>query len=118
VRDLRTGALHDVSVRRKVVDTPNLEESVPATHTPAFEVASGARVVPINDLPTAARSASCSSVLVPDRDGRRQARRGSRPEASSRSNRSSEAERIRWVRRRDAWFHRRADFQPLEQVGA
>ena len=39
VRDLRTGALHDVSVRRKVVDARYLEASVPATHAPAFEVA-------------------------------------------------------------------------------
>jgi hypothetical protein len=29
-----------------------------------------------------------------------------------------EPERIRWVRPRDAWFHDRAEFQPLEQVGA
>jgi len=29
-----------------------------------------------------------------------------------------EPERIRWVRPRDAWFHDRADFQPLDQVGA
>jgi cation diffusion facilitator CzcD-associated flavoprotein CzcO len=63
VRDLRTGVLHDVSVRRKVVDARYLEASVPATHTPAFEVASGARVVPINDLPDAARSASRYAVL-------------------------------------------------------
>ena len=63
VRDLRTGALHDVSVRRRVVDARYLEASVPATHTPPFEVASGAGVVPINDLPAAARSASRYTVL-------------------------------------------------------
>jgi NAD(P)-binding Rossmann-like domain len=110
VRDLRTGALHDVSVRRRVVDARYLEASVPATHTPAFEVASGARVVPINDLPAAARSASRYTVL------------GSGKTAVDACtwllDNDVEPERIRWVRPRDAWFHRRADFQPLEQVGA
>ena len=110
VRDLRSGALRDVSVRRKVVDARYLEASVPATHTPAFEVASGARVVPINDLPAAARSAFRYTVL------------GSGKTAVDACtwllDNDVEPERIRWVRPRDAWFHHRADFQPLEQVGA
>jgi NAD(P)-binding Rossmann-like domain len=110
VRDLRTGVLHDVSVRRKVVDARYLEASVPATHTPTFDVASGARVVPINDLPAAARSASCYTVL------------GSGKTAVDACtwllDNHVEPERIRWVRPRDAWFHHRAHFQPLAQVGA
>jgi hypothetical protein len=110
VRDLRTGALHDVAVRRKVVDARYLEASVPATHTPSFDVASGARVVPINDLPAAARSAFSYTVL------------GSGKTAVDACtwllDNDVEPERIRWVRPRDAWFHHRADFQPLEQVGA
>ena len=55
IRDLGTGALHDVEVRRKLVDARYLEASIPATHEPSFEVAPGARVVPVNDLPAAAR---------------------------------------------------------------
>jgi hypothetical protein len=110
VRDLRTGALHDVAVRRKVVDARYLEASVPATHTPSFDAASGARVVPINDLPAAARSAFSYTVL------------GSGKTAVDACtwllDNDVEPERIRWVRPRDAWFHHRADFQPLEQVGA
>ena len=110
LRDLRTGLLHDVSVHRKVVDARYLEASVPATHAPAFAIASDARVVPINDLPAAARSASCYTVL------------GSGKTAVDACtwllDNDVEPERIRWVRPRDAWFHHRADFQPLEQVGA
>jgi hypothetical protein len=110
VRDLRTGALHDVAVRRKVVDARYLEASVPATHTLPFDVAPGARVVPINDLPAAARSAFSYTVL------------GSGKTAVDACtwllDNDVEPERIRWVRPRDAWFHHRADFQPLEQVGA
>jgi cation diffusion facilitator CzcD-associated flavoprotein CzcO len=110
VRDLRTGRLHPVSVRRRVVDARYLEASVPAMHTPGFEVAAGARVRPINDLPAAARSGSRYTVL------------GSGKTAVDACmwllDNDVEPERIRWVRPRDAWFHDRAHFQPLEQVGA
>src|SRR5271163_1568145 len=58
IRDLRTGELHDVAVRRKVVDARYLEASIPATHVVPFDVAPGVRVVPVNDLPAYARSVS------------------------------------------------------------
>ena len=110
VRDLNTGELHDVAVRRKVVDARYLEASIPATHAAPFDVASGARVVPINDLPTAARSASSYTVL------------GSGKTAADACtwllDNDVEPDRIRWIRPRDAWFHDRSHFQPLAQVGA
>src|ERR1700691_3984595 len=59
VRDLSTGEVHDVAVRRKVVDARYLEASIPATHAAPFQVAPGVRLVPINDLPAAAQ-ADCS----------------------------------------------------------
>lgn len=46
VRDLRTGEVQRVMVRRKVVDARYLEASVPATHTPTFAVAAPVRVIP------------------------------------------------------------------------
>lgn len=110
VRDLRSGELHDVAVRRKVVDARYLEASVPATHTPPFEVASGARLAPVGELPAAAGSTSSYTVL------------GSGKTAVDACawllDNGVEPERIRWVRPRDAWFHHRRDFQPLDQVGA
>lgn len=109
VRDLDTGALLDVAVRRRVVDARYLEASVPATHARPFEVAAGARVVPVNDLPAVSESASSFTVL------------GSGKTAVDACtwllDGGLEPDRIRWVRPRDAWFHDRADFQPLEQVG-
>ena len=39
VRDLRDSAVYDVVVRRRVVDARYLEASIPATHTPSFELA-------------------------------------------------------------------------------
>ena len=109
VRDLGTGELHDVAVRRKVVDARYLEASVPATHDLPFEVASGARLIPVNDLPGAARSGSSYTVL------------GSGKTAADACtwllDNDVEPDRIRWVRPRDAWFHDRRHFQPLQQVG-
>jgi NAD(P)-binding Rossmann-like domain len=110
VRDLSTGELHEVAVRRKVVDARYLEASIPATHAPPFQVASSARVVPVNDLPAASGSASCYAVL------------GSGKTAADACTwlleNGVEPDRIRWVRPRDAWFYDRSHFQPLEQVGA
>lgn len=110
VRDLSTGAIHDVAVRRRVVDARYLEASIPATHTPAFEVAPGVRLVPINDLPAAAQS-DCSYAVL-----------GSGKTAVDACiwllDNDVDPDRIRWIRPRDAWFYDRSHFQPLEQIGA
>jgi hypothetical protein len=107
---LTTGELHDVTVRRKVVDARYLEASIPATHVVPFEVAPGVRVVPVNDLPAYAGSASSYAVL------------GSGKTAADACmwllDNGVEADRIRWIRPREAWFNDRRHFQPLEQVGA
>ena len=110
IRDLSTGELHDVTVRRKVVDARYLEASIPATHTPPFELAPNVRLVPVNDLPAAAQSDGSYTVL------------GSGKTAADACtwllDNDVQPDRIRWVRPRDAWFYDRRHFQPLEQVGA
>ncbi|MBV9311738.1 MAG: NAD(P)-binding protein [Solirubrobacterales bacterium] len=110
VRDLSTGKVHDVSVRRSVVDARYLEASVPATHAVPFEVAPAVRVIPVNELPAAAQPASSYCVL------------GSGKTAADACiwllNNGVDPDRIRWIRPRDAWFYDRSYFQPLEQVGA
>jgi hypothetical protein len=110
VRDLSTGELHDVVVRRKVVDARYLEASIPATHARPFDVAPGARVIPVNDLPQTAGSASSYAVL------------GAGKTAADACcwllDNDVEPDRIRWIRPREAWFYDRRHFQPLEQVGA
>lgn len=110
VKDVGTGEVHTVTVRRRVVDARYLEASIPATHASPFEVAPGARLVPVNELPAAARSGSSYTVL------------GSGKTAADACNwlldNDVEPDRIRWVRPRDAWFYDRRHFQPLAQVGA
>jgi hypothetical protein len=109
VRDLRTGALHDVEVRRKLVDARYLEASIPAAHEPSFDVAPGARVVPVNDLPAAAGSGTRYTVL------------GSGKTAVDACiwllDNDVTPDRIRWVRPREHWFHHRRHFQTLDLVG-
>jgi len=63
IRDLSTGELSEVSVRRKVVDARYLESSIPATHAIPFYVDAAARLIPVNDLPAVAESASSYAVL-------------------------------------------------------
>ena len=110
IRDRRSEGLHEVEVRRKVVDARYLEGSIPATHAAPFDVAAGARLVPVGDLPAAARSGDSYAVL------------GAGKTAADAClwllEHGVEPDRIRWVRPRDAWFHDRRHFQPLEQVGA
>lgn len=108
VRDLASGDVHDVRVRRRTVDARYLEASVPATHTPSFEVADDASFVPVHRLPDLAGSASSYSVL------------GAGKTAVDAClwllDNGVDPERIRWVRPRDAWFHDREAFQPDDLV--
>jgi hypothetical protein len=110
VRELSSGQIHDLAVRRKVVDARYLEASIPATHVAPFDVASGARVVPINDLPAAAGSTRSYTVL------------GSGKTAADACvwllDNGVKPDRLRWIRPRDAWFYDRRHFQPLDQVDA
>jgi hypothetical protein len=110
LRDLNTGELHDIAARHKVVDARYMEASIPATHRPPFDVATGARIVPVNQLPNAAQTASSFAIL------------GSGKTAADACvwllDNNVDPDRIRWIRPRDAWFYDRRHFQPLEQVGA
>lgn len=108
VRDLGSGVVHDVTVRRRVVDARFLEVSIPATHTPTFEVAADASFIPVNRLPEVAGSAAAFTVL------------GSGKTAVDAVlwllENDIDPERIRWVRPRDAYFHDREAFQALDLV--
>jgi hypothetical protein len=111
IRKVDSGELHDLVVRRKMVDARYQEGSIPATHAPSFDVAPSARFVPVGELPAAARSDSSYCAVL-----------GSGKTAVDACiwllDNGVPPDRIRWVRPRDAWFHDRRHFQPLEQVGA
>ncbi len=48
---LITGEQYEVKVKKKMVDATYLKTTVPATHTPNFEIAEGVQFMPLNDLP-------------------------------------------------------------------
>lgn len=48
---LLTGEQYKVEVTKKIVDSTYFKTSVPATHTPNFDIAKGVHFIPINDLP-------------------------------------------------------------------
>lgn len=106
LRERATGRVVGVDVRRRVVDARYLEVSVPATHTPSFEVAADARFVGVHQLAQQADSASAYTVLGAGKTGV--------DAVLWLLEHGVDPERIRWVRPRDAWFMDRARFQPLD----
>lgn len=108
VRDLASGEVVEVEVRRRIVDARYQEATIPATHQPSFEVADDARFVPIGGMPDAAAPGTTYAVL------------GSGKTAVDAClwllENDVDPERIQWVRPRDAWFHDRVGFQPLDLV--
>jgi hypothetical protein len=110
VRDLRTGDVHTVHARRRLVDATYLEGSIPATHQPSFTVAPEAAFVPVNGLPEEAAGYRQFTVIG-----------GGKTSADAclwLLDHDVSPDQIRWIRPRDAWFLDRAGLQPLDQVAA
>jgi hypothetical protein len=93
-----------VAVRRSVVDATYLSPTVPATTPPPFDVADGARVIPVNELYRIGEAPS-RYVIV-----------GSGKTATDAIvwllGHGVDPERIVWVRPRDPWMLNRAVVQP------
>ncbi|MDN7143701.1 NAD(P)/FAD-dependent oxidoreductase [Pseudomonas sp. JQ170] len=51
ITSLLTGDSNAIQVRRKLVDATIAQTAVPSTHAPRYQIASGVRCVPLNDLP-------------------------------------------------------------------
>jgi hypothetical protein len=58
-----SGDRYEVRVRRKRVDATYLEPAIPATCKPPFEVASGARCVPVHELARQAQAADGYTII-------------------------------------------------------
>jgi hypothetical protein len=103
-----TGEATTVRVRRKVVDARYLENSVPATHVPSFDVEPGARLVPVNQMVGVTEPPSGYTVIGAGKTGMDACAwlldSGVPPDA------------IRWIRPRDAWVLDRAYQQPRDLV--
>lgn len=109
VRDLASGEVQEVVVRRGLVDATYLESEIPATHTPPFTVSPDVAFGPLNDLPERADAHSSYTVIG-----------GGKTAADACLHllgRGVDPERIRWIRPREAWFTDRLTAQPLDLVG-
>lgn len=104
VKSLISGAVREVTVRRKLVDGRHARTEVPATHAPKYAVADGVRCVSVNQLPCITRPYAVYTVVGSGKTGIDAClwllEHGVPPE------------RIRWVMPRDAWYFDRANFQP------
>ena len=108
IRDLRTGEVHTVRVRKRLVDATVLESSIPATHQPSFTVDPGAAFGPLNDLPDVVDQYDRFTVIG--------AGKTSVDACLWLLDHDVSPDRIRWIRPRDMWFNDRAALQPLDQV--
>jgi hypothetical protein len=99
-----SGQVHEVHVRRRVVDAAYLSPQIPAETPPPFEIADGARVIPANDLVHLAQAPSQFVVV------------GSGKTATDTCiwllGNGVDPEAICWVRPRDPWMINRALVQP------
>jgi len=97
-----------VSVRKRVVDATYMASRVPATEPPPFEVAEGARCVPVGAL-TRVTEPAAGYVIIGGGKTAMDAGcwlldQGTPPDA------------ITWIRPRESWILNRAFFQPGEGV--
>lgn len=106
VRSLISGARREVTARR-VVDATYFNTSVPATHTPNFEVEQGVRLQPPNALPDIGEPPDGFTVIGGGKTGIDAClwllAQGAPPEA------------IRWITPRDGWLINRAATQPTAE---
>jgi len=101
-----TGAVQEVRVRRKLVDSSYLEGQIPATSPPPFEVGEGVRCVPAGEVARAGSSAERYVVV------------GSGKTALDTCvwllTHGVPASAVQWVRPREAWWLNRRFHQPGE----
>ena len=105
---LLTGEEGRVRVRRKTVDATWYGTTVPSTHTPAFTVADGVRLVPPNALPHLA----LASATTPSRYVILGAGKTAMDAGVWLVSAGVPADRITWVRPRESWLINRRVTQP------
>ncbi|HXK25283.1 MAG TPA: NAD(P)-binding protein, partial [Myxococcota bacterium] len=109
ISSLLSGETHEVEVRKKLVDARYLEASVPTRSTPPFEVADGARCVPVNELTRLGEPAEKYVIVGAGKTAM---------DACGWLLKSGVAPSdIRWIKPREAWLQNRTYAQGGELVG-
>lgn len=108
LRGILSGDETSVTVRRKLVDATYFKTSVPATHTPAFEIAPGTRFTIPGELPGLWKDAG----NLPERFIVLGGGKTAMDTAVWLLEAGVAPERIGWVRPRDSWMFNRRFLQP------
>lgn len=103
-----TGETTEVQVRRRIVDATYVQSSIPATHTPPFDVDPDARLVTPNELVDLTDPADGITVIG--------AGKTSMDTCGWLLDHGVPPADIRWIRPRDPWTVPRHNLQVLEQV--
>jgi hypothetical protein len=107
-RSMLTDQVTETTVRRAVVDATYMMTRVPATDPPPFEVAEGARCIPVGEL-TAVQDPPAGYDIIG----------GGKTALDAIGwllDCGTPPEQIRWIRPRDSWLLNRAYFQPGDQT--
>lgn len=99
-----TGEIQTVKVNKKVIDCTYLKTTVPSTHTPNFEIATGARFMPLNDLPKIEKSPDGFVVIGGGKTGI--------DACLWLLENKINPDKITWIVSRDAWLLDRKNTQP------
>ena len=104
VRSLLSGETVEIVVKKKLVDASLMTNEIPKTHTPKFEIASDAAVIPPNDLARLAPAHGDFVVLGAGKTGM--------DCITFLLSHGADPARIKWVVPRDPWLWNRATTQP------
>lgn len=109
-RSLLTGETFEVICKRKMIDSTYFQTSVPATHTPVYDVNEGVNLIPPNALPNLSQPPEGITIVGGGKTGIDTCiwllQHGIKPE------------NITWIMPRDAWFLDRANTQPSNEFFA
>ena len=103
-RSLVTDQVTDVTVRSRVVDATYMASRVPATDPAPFEIADGARCVPVGELVRLEEPAAAYVIVGGGKTGS--------DAICWLLDRGTDPDEITWIRPRDNWILNRAFFQP------
>jgi hypothetical protein len=104
-----SGEEHEVTVRKKLVDATYLQSRVPASTPPPFEVAPGARCVPVGALASLAEKPEGYVVIG--------AGKTALDACTWLLDGGVSPDDITWIKPRDSWFYNRAFMQGGDLVG-
>lgn len=102
-----TGEKYKVKVHKKIIDCTYLKTSVPATHTPNFDIAEGIVFIPLNELPKTTIDSAEYVIIGGGKTGI--------DACLWLLENKVNPDKITWIVSRDAWLINRQNIQPSKE---